>query len=349
MPNQAIPQHIAWGLTLALLGGLTVAMLWPLGDTLAWALVLAAVTWPAYRAVRRVIKGETAAALAMLLLVALAVGVPLALILGALLSEVRPALDALHAIALAPPVLPEWLARYPQATQAYQELLGHLNAPQAWLQTHSRGLIQPGTRALASLGGTLIQGLLTLFVLFFVYRNGEGYRRQTLAVLSYVLGERVERLVDPTKQTMRAVFAGVLLAALSQGVVAGLGYAVLGLPAPVLLSLATAVLAIIPFGATLVWGGAALSLLAGGATVKGLVMLGWGFLLVSNVDNVVRPLVISGGAKLPYLQTFLFTLGGLALLGFLGLFIGPAVLAIWMVLWQEWVHASEPDVPASVA
>ncbi|MNX86679.1 putative inner membrane protein [compost metagenome] len=172
-----------------------------------------------------------------------------------------------------------------------------------------------------------------------MYRNGDRYLVQAKAVLSHLLGERAERLLNPTKEAMRAVFAGVILAAVAQGIAAGLGFALVGLRAPILLGVATSLLALVPFGAVLIWGTAAAGLFFAGSTIKALILVAWGVLIVSSVDNLVRPLVISGTSRLPYLQTFFFILGGLALFGLVGLFIGPAILAVWMVLWNEWVEA----------
>lgn len=340
-------RSLLWALTYVGLCIVTFMLLRPFWEAIAWSFILAAVTWPAYRRLRRALRGQdTAAAIVMSLLVIAAVAVPCCLIAASLLREVGPAFTSLRQLLAAPPPPPGWAHRIPGLVTAYEDALSALGNGSGLGREWIVSLARPGTRVLAAAGDTLLQGAIALFTLFFLYRNGDRYRAQARAVFTHLLGPSVQRLVAPTKESMRAVFAGVILAAAAQGVTAAVGFAIVGLHAPLLLGVATAVTALIPFGAVLIWGTASVSLFASGALVKGLVLVAWGALAVSSVDNLVRPLVISGATRLPYLQVFFAFLGGLATFGLIGLFIGPAVLAIWMVLWQEWaVAGAEPAAP----
>jgi len=165
-------------------------------------------------------------------------------------------------------------------------------------------------------------------------------------VLLGLLGARVDGYLEAVGSTTRAVVYGLLLAALVQGAMAGLGYWVAGVAAPVFWGATTALVALIPFGAPLIWGSIGIWLLARGDTAAGVGLLLWGALAVSWIDNLVRPLVISGVARIPFLLVLFGVLGGLAAFGLIGLFVGPVILAILLALWREWASAAEtPPAP----
>jgi predicted PurR-regulated permease PerM len=213
------------------------------------------------------------------------------------------------------------------------DVAAHLKVGE-WLQP----LLGPGTRALGAVARTLGQTVLAILTLFFLYRNGDRYQQQIAEVARYWLGDRANDLLVPIRGALQAVFIGVILAAAAQGLVALLGYLAVGLEAPFVLGAVTAVLAILPFAAVLIWGAAGVGLIISGAWIKGVALLIWGMLAVSSVDNLVRASVLSGTARLPYLQSLIALIGGLAVFGPLGLFIGPALLAVWIGLWQEWTQ-----------
>ncbi|HEY9898658.1 MAG TPA: AI-2E family transporter [Pantanalinema sp.] len=342
--NSHQSRTLGWIFLYALLVVATYAMLRPFWEALAWSFILAAVSWPLYKRLHGVLKQrDTLAAVVMSLGVIAIVVVPMALIFSSLFAELGPAYAILKNLLVSPPAPPDWLSRVPAAQQAWLDAAQALRHGSVLGKDLLLPLLRPGTQALALVGANMGQAGLAFFTLFFLYRNGDRYFSQAKAVLSHLLGERAERLLNPTKEAMRAVFAGVILAAVAQGIAAGLGFALVGLRAPILLGVATSLLALIPFGAVLIWGTAAAGLFFAGATVKALILVAWGVVIVSSVDNLVRPLVISGTSRLPYLQTFFFILGGLAVFGLVGLFIGPAVLAVWMVLWDEWVEAGKRE------
>lgn len=331
---------VTWWLALAVLVYLTYRILFPFWEAIAWSLILSAVTWPIYRPLKRKLRlPDTAAATLMSLLVLAALALPMALIVSSLVREVAPAYNAAVKFLAEEPPPPEWIERIPMAADFWRETFAALHSGSGVGRQWVAPLLRPGARILAFFGDTAAQVALSLFTLFFIYRNGERYATQTRAVLHHLFGDTLERLLKPTREAMRSVFAGVILAAGAQGLVAGVGYAIAGLNAPILLGVATAVLAIIPFGAVLIWGGATIALLSSGEVWKAVFLLAWGVLLVSTVDNLVRPLVISGTSRLPYLQTFFAIIGGLSVFGLIGLFLGPAILAVWMVLWNEWVQS----------
>lgn len=150
----------------------------------------------------------------------------------------------------------------------------------------------------------------------------------------------------PLGQTVRAVTYGILLTALAQGALATLGYWVVGVGAPVLLGAATTFLALIPFGASIVYVPVSGWLLVQGRPVAGLLLLAWGILAVSTVDNVIRSWFISGTTQVPFLLVFLGVLGGLATFGAIGLFVGPVTITLLLLLWREWTEPAPREVDA---
>jgi predicted PurR-regulated permease PerM len=129
---------------------------------------------------------------------------------------------------------------------------------------------------------------------------------------------------------------GLLGTALAQAMVAALGFLIAGVPAVALLSVATFLFSLIPVGPPLIWGGAALWLFNEGRAGWGVFMLVWGMFLISGVDNVVKPMLISRGSSLPFILVLLGVMGGVLAFGFVGLFIGPTLLAVGMGLLRNW-------------
>ena len=174
--------------------------------------------------------------------------------------------------------------------------------------------------------------------MFFLYRSGDALLDQTRRVLHRAIGPRVDHYLHAVGATTRAVVFGLVLTALAQGSLAGLGYAVAGVEGPVLLGALTALLALLPFGAPLVWVPAGVWLLMNGQVVAGVGLLAWGALVVSWIDNLIRPLVISNATDIPFLLVMFGVLGGLAAFGLVGIFVGPVVLAVVLAVWREWLE-----------
>jgi len=137
-------------------------------------------------------------------------------------------------------------------------------------------------------------------------------------------------------ETVRAVMYGTLSTALTQALLLTLGAWIVGLGSPVLLGAVTGLLALTPIGPPLVYVPAAAWLLLQGRFVAGLVLLGWGILVVSMVDNVIKSWFLSGAARIPFLLGFFGVLGGLLAFGPIGLFVGPVAIALLLTLWRDW-------------
>jgi len=194
------------------------------------------------------------------------------------------------------------------------------------------------------LGTGVVQMSLAAFVSFFFYRDGETLKTIIGAAMRRIMNDEAESVTDIVSQTVRGVMYGLLGTALAQALVAALGFVIAGVPAVLLLSVLVFVSSLIPLGPPIIWGGAAIWLFSRGSTGWGVFMLVWGFFLISGVDNVVRPMLISRGSSLPFLLTLLGVLGGVIAFGFVGLFIGPTLLAVGYSLMSGWTHTRDPIV-----
>jgi predicted PurR-regulated permease PerM len=334
---------IVLGLFVALLGAAVAVVLAPFVVSMLWAGILAFATWPMYvRLLRMTGNRAWLTALGMTLFMSGVVVLPTLWLFFLLQADAGTLADHLAAemaagrlrppafVASLPIVGPE-LAAWLQAVMV---------EPMRW-QTEIKSLIgKLDTETWALVGGVgknLAKLGFALFTLFFVYLHGHSLLEQARSVLKGLLGERTQGYVDAVANTTRAVVYGIVLTAIVQGLVAGLGYWVAGLPAPATLAAVTVLIALIPFGTPLVWGTAGLWLLFTGQTTAGIGLLLWGLLAVSWVDNIVRPMLLSRGSNVPFILALFGVLGGLAAFGLVGLFLGPVILAVALAVWREWL------------
>jgi len=186
--------------------------------------------------------------------------------------------------------------------------------------------------------GAVLQVAAGVVAFFFFLREGPGWAPRVRKMLP-LAAEDSQALIDTASKTVGAVFRGVLLTALAQATLATVGYIVVGAPVPALLGLATFFGAVLPFvGAGIVWVPTAVGLFLAGRTGGAVVLAIWGALVVSLVDNFLRPYLIGRGSRLPMLWLFLAILGGLQTFGLLGLVLGPAALALFLACWRIYQH-----------
>jgi len=213
-----------------------------------------------------------------------------------------------------------------------------------WLEQASRALFSWSTHILSNIVSFLAAAIVTFFTLFFLFREG-GAMRAALMRLMPLRTEQVERLFSGIGASIIANVYGCVAVGLAQGFLTSLAFWVLGVPSPVLWGLVTAMFSLIPIiGSAAVWGPAAMILLVSGHWIKALILLAWGAAIVGQIDTLVRPYVISGKAKLHTLLVFFALLGGVHAFGVMGLFIGPVLLSITLVLLQM---LQEEDIPDS--
>ena len=323
-----------------------VLVLRPFISAILFAGVVVVSSWPLHQRLLLRLNGRrNLAALAMTLFLTLLVLVPLSLVawnmaddIGRLFDQLRAALDGAE---LHPP---RWLASVPLIGPMFDGYLNNLLGSREELTLLAKRLIEPARHLVTNggllLGGGVVQLAMATFVSFFLYRDGAAAMRVIGVGAARMFGDHAGRVSVTIGLTVRGVMLGLIGTALAQALVAALGFAIAGVPAVPLLAVLTFVLSLVPVGPPLVWGGAALWLFAHDQTGWGVFMLVWGMLLISGVDNVVRPMLISRGTTLPFLLTFLGVLGGVVAFGFVGLFIGPTLLAIAYTLINEWTGSN---------
>lgn len=312
------------------------------------AVVVCVSTWPLYLRLLRAMKGrQNMASFVMTLSLAMVVILPLALVAYSLADNVTAFYDGIkQAIEAGPPEPPAWLKGVPivgASADAYWHLVATNHEEMVALEQR---LLEPAKNFLLAGGILLGQGVVVMslaaFVSFFFYRDGVALVKFLNLAMDRVVGIHAENILGIINNTVRSVMRGLLGTALAQGLVATIGFVIAGVPAALLLGVATFVLSLIPVGPPLVWGGAAVWLFYQGATGWGIFMLLWGFFLISSVDNVVKPMLISRGSNLPFILILFGVMGGVLAFGFVGVFIGPTLLAVGLSLVHEWAtHDSE--------
>ena len=331
-------------LLLAALAYLVWRIVTPLWQPLAWALLLGSLLAPLNVRLAARIGGRRQLASSITLLATVLLFIlPVAGVAGAVAAQATQLLRRLE-------------GRMPDVSQGLALDLGHLpwlEGPLAWIDANTtislaqlQGWLIEGSRkvleGLVSSGGTFVMGalgtaasfVLMLFVLFFVLRDGPGVAQQVVQMLP-IEDRRRARLWQHLSDVTRAVFLGIGLTALVQGILVGVGFWIAGLPSPLVFGVVAVLVALIPMvGSALVWAPGALFLAARGEYGYAIFLAVWGAVVVGMVDNFLRPMLISGRADVPTLAVFLGVMGGLAAFGFIGLFVGPIVLGLLVALFR---------------
>lgn len=306
------------------------------------AAVVCVSTWPLYLwLLRRLKDRHNIAAFTMTLSLALVIILPLALVAYNLADNVTAFYDVIkQAVEAGPPEPPAWLRDVPMVGASAAEYWHLIATSQQEMDDLAKRLLEPVRNFLLAVGILLGQGVMEMslaaFVSFFFYRNGVALVCFLNVVMDRVVGTHAANVLSIINNTVQSVMYGLLGTALAQGFVATIGFAIAGVPAAMLLGVATSLLSLIPVGPTLIWGGTAIWLFYQGTVGWGIFMLLWGFFLISSVDNVVKPLLISRGSNLPFILVLFGVMGGVLAFGFIGVFIGPTLLAVGFSLMQEW-------------
>jgi predicted PurR-regulated permease PerM len=342
-----LEQNLGW-IALALLLAGCLLVIRPFLSAILWAGILSFSSWPLYRRLLQWLGGRrTLAALllalgmiAVILLPLLIAGVTLADNVKELTTATQRWLDE------GPPAPPAWLNKVPVVGRQMADSWRTLAADSAkWMEVAKRFVEPVGSWLLKAglvLGSGLLHLALSILVTFFLLRSGPGVAESLTAGVGRIAGQRGQHLLTVAGDTVRGVVYGILGTALVQAVMAGIGFLIAGVPGAALLALMTFFLSVVPVGPPLVWLPAALWLFHQGATGWGVFMLIWG-MGVSTVDNFVKPWLISQGSAMPFVLILLGVLGGALTFGFIGVFIGPTLLAVGHRLVEEWASTSRAD------
>ena len=303
----------------------------------AWATVFALVFYPLYRALLRRLRRPTVAALVMTLLVYLVVVVPGIALSGVLIGQARNFYGALQERIVSGEAT-EWLQRI-ESSRPVQAVLSRM-------PEDMRKDLDPRTIALraaqastetvvATAGGLalnavrfLIDFLIMILLLFFFFRDGEGLYLRLRGILP-MEPENQDAIFARLYDTISAVVQGMTVTALAQALLALIALWALDFRFALLLAAGTALASFVPVGgAALIWGPCVIYLFGTGAWGQGIFLLAFGAGVISLVDNIVKPLIIGDRTKIPTLFLFLGILGGIRAYGVIGVFLGPALLAI---------------------
>jgi predicted PurR-regulated permease PerM len=328
----------------------------PFIGAILFAGILCFSTWPIFVAVRDRLGGRAwLAAILIVTFLVVAMVVPVALAAQSIIVHSSDAvelfrgfLDRKSSFALPQfvrdlPVLGPWLETYVRT----------LTESSAELAALARSFTEPAKGFLLAIGRGIGQGLvqllIALFVAFFFYRDGERARRLLIEGMVRIAGpEHGGALISTAQSAVKGVIYGLIGTAVAQAAVAFIGFLIAGVPGAVLLAAITFLLSLVPMGPVLVWGGAAAWLYFQGEVGWCIFMVVYGIAVISSVDNVIKPILMSRAGNLSLLVVVLGVFGGAIAFGFIGLFVGPALLAVGWNLMKTWLELppdSDPSIP----
>ena len=324
----------------------------PFISPILWAAILCFATWPLYELLLKWLHGRhNLAAGLMTVLLLLVLFIPFFIVGLTFTDNVQSIIEWLTTHREASwPTPPKWVEQIPLVGMKISEYWSKVGAntepamnwlkPRfqdagVWLLQHSLDVVR-GVFDLA----------MSVLIAFFLYRDGEGVVKQLRKGFQQISGDYAQHLMDVVKTTVQSVVYGMIGTALAQGTVAWIGFTIAGVPSPILLAMFTFFLSFIPAGPPIVWIGASVWLFAGGQIGWGVFMIVYGIFAISSIDNLIRPYIISRGSKLPFIVMFIGVVGGVVTFGFIGVFLGPTLLAVGYSLTHEILIRRQP-IPSS--
>lgn len=329
--------------------GLSVSILLPFLPAILWATTLSVLTYPWYEKTRKKYEtqreagisgwrgkiakaGDSIAAIRSVLLTMLVICLPFALLGSLALAQLSPVLNNMQG--------PEGFQitdRIDNVIHPLTEKVGlhEFHVKDWWVENSEeivRSLRQPATNFAKQAGVTIFTTVIALLSMFFFQRDGKSLREPFIEFCG-LPRNKAEAILERVQKTIRAVFSGSVIVAVIQGAIMGITYAALGVPGPILLGFISIVLCIVPLlGAPIIYIPVGLLFLVQGDFVRAAVVLGVGFLVVSQIDNLLKPYFIGSQVRLHPLAIFFFVLGGISVFGPIGLMVGPMILTIFLAL-----------------
>lgn len=311
------------------------------------ALIICLASWPLYQRLLVYCGGNTTVAASIgLTTVTVVLVVPLSLALTYAIQEASSFISwALAANRDGVPP-PPWVVELPLVgrwlKEHWHQYLGEPHALGTLVEAVSGEHLGNIYRTLVTATGDIFRLFLAvvfmLITLFFIYKDGLRIVGQLDIVGERILPERWTRFSRVVPATVNSTVTGMGLIALGEGVVLGVAYWIAGVGSPVLLGVVTAFMALIPGGAPLTFTLVSLFLVGSGEVMAGLGLFVWGTVELFIVDKTLRPRLVGGPVKLPFLPTFFGLVGGVKTMGIVGLFIGPVLMALLVAIWREWIH-----------
>ncbi|QIE27797.1 Putative transport protein YdiK (plasmid) [Caballeronia sp. SBC1] len=339
-------QRTASGLLYAVLVAVAIWMIRDFIPAVVWAAVIAIALWPAltWLEQRPMFKAHrTWLAVSLTVVTGLVFVVPFILVAAQAGSEARDLIRWFHESLSTGIPMPDLVNHLPagskQISAWWQDNLATpLGSSPAAKHFHSATVVAM-TR---HFGGRVAHGLVVfafmLVTLFFLFKAGSKLGEQLLEASRRGFGSDGASLARRMAESVRSTVTGLVVVGLGEGALLGVAYAVTGVPHATLLGMLTAIAAMLPFCAPIVFVGAALWLVSQGAMIAAACVAVFGFVVVLVAEHAVRPALIGGATRLPFLLVLFGILGGAETFGLVGLFIGPALMTILVVLWNDWVH-----------
>ena len=328
-------------------------VLQPFMGAILFAGILCFSTWPLFLALRDRLKGRSwLAALVIVAVLIIALVVPVALaaqsivVYSARVVELfRGFLEQKSTLAL-----PAFIRDIPGLGPLLDEYVRTLTQSSADFIEFAKRFTEPAKNFLLAMGSAagqgLVQLLIAIFVAYFFYRDGDRIRRLVIEGMVRIAGpEHGAALIATAQSAVKGVIYGLIGTAFAQAVVAGIGFVIAGVPGALLLAALTFILSLVPMGPVLIWGGAAAWLYFHGQVGWSIFMIIYGVAVISSVDNVVKPILMSRAGNLSMLVVVLGVFGGALAFGFIGLFVGPALLAVGWNLMKTWLELPPEDPP----
>lgn len=320
------------------------------------ALVIGFASWPLYRRLVAFCGGRTALSASLALcMVLLVLVIPSVLLVVYVAGELRgPVLWLEEANRNGLPV-PAWLAEVPFVGETLAgDWARNLSEPNVLgevvqlisgqnIAGISRWLLAVGTGTL----GVLLNVVFILITLFFIYKDGDVMVAQLDKIGERLLPARWQHFSRVVPATVSSTVTGMTIIAIGEGIVLGIAYKIAGMHSAFILGVITGIMALIPGGAPTAFTLVSAYLVATGNVVAGIALFVWGSVELFIVDKTLRPKLVGGPIRLPFLPTFFGLIGGVKTMGLVGLFVGPVLMALLVAVWREWVRALE-DSPLPV-
>lgn len=314
---------------------------------LLWAAILCYVTWPLYAKLRAWQLTPNRSAIAMVLPIGILLLTPFLAAAFTFTDDINRLLHWFGQSAHTWPAAPDWLQKLPlvgdSATQAWQRFGEDsnriVNLGRSYALSGGRWLLEQSI----NLAAELMHMGLSILVLFFFYRDGEHVAAHVLIAVERLAGKKTQRILHIVRASLRAVVYGILGTALVQALASILGFVIAGVPYAFALGVPAFFLMIIPAAGTIVWLPIAVWLLMAGETGWAIFIALWFLLFVGTIDNWLRPILISREVELPFVLIVFGIFGGLLAFGFIGVFIGPTLLATSYALVLDWLIRKEQE------
>jgi len=311
------------------------------------ALIIGFASWPLYQRVLALFGGNrTLAASAMIAMVVLFLVVPILWGGTYAVRELQILLEWSIATNRNGAPAPDWFETMPLIGEwlivQWDTYVGRPGALGEMVQAMGGANIGNIYRSVLAIGSGTLNLLLDLLfmvvALLFVYRDGASFAAQLDRFGERIFPVRWSRISRVVPATISSTVTGMTLIAIGEGIVLGIAYWLAGAPSPVLLGVITGIAAMIPGGAPLSFTLVSIYLAASGSVFEGVALLTWGSVELFIVDKTLRPKLVGGPIKLPFLPTFFGLIGGVKTMGFVGLFLGPVLMALLVSIWREWVR-----------